>query len=98
MGLILAIGFNYWKSRLDRFYQCLDQSAGTMKGHEATTPAQRMRSSRESRQAKGWRQVNIWLSPAAELALMTTKSRLEAKGIKKSQNDLILDAILRRGD
>jgi hypothetical protein len=68
-----------------------------MKGKTATTAAERMRLSRESRQEKGWRQVNVWLSPAAELALMTTKARLKAKGIRKTQNELILDAILRRG-
>jgi len=67
-----------------------------MKGKLAITPAERTRQVRINRQAKGWRQVNLWLSPAAQLALNEARTRLEAKGIKKTQNELILDGILRR--
>jgi hypothetical protein len=67
-----------------------------MKGKLAITPAERTRQVRITRQAKGWRQVNLWLSPAAQLALNEARTRLEAKGIKKTQNELILDGILRR--
>lgn len=67
-----------------------------MKGKKAMTPTERVQEFRKQRLNDGWKQVNVWLSPAAQLALSETEKRLKAKGVQKTQNEMILDAILRR--
>ena len=67
-----------------------------MKGKEAITGAERVRNYRAERVASGGKQVNIWLTPEALLALDETKSRLAEAGHKKSQSDIVCDALLQR--
>ena len=68
-----------------------------MKGQTALTPGDRVKEFRKRRREEGWKQINVWLSPAAQLAISETRKRLTRKGISKTQNEMILDAILRSG-
>lgn len=68
-----------------------------MKGNKPMTAAERMQEVRAAKEAEGYRQVNIWLSPAAQLAMQETKARLEARGFRKTQSEIVCDALLGDG-
>ena len=67
-----------------------------MKGKESMSGAERVRSWRAERVAKGGKQVNIWLTPEAALVLQETQSRLASRGIKATQSDIVCDALMNR--
>jgi hypothetical protein len=68
-----------------------------MKGKTSITAKERMAAFRKQRLEDGWKQVNIWLSPAAQMALNGTQIRMKNKKIKKTMSDIIEDALLRSG-
>lgn len=65
-----------------------------MKGKEAMTQAERMRIYREKLREEGYRQVAVWLSPAAQLAVSETKKRLKNRGISRTQSEIVNDALI----
>ena len=67
---------------------------GSMKGNKPMTAPERMREVRAAKESEGQKQVNIWLTPAAQLAMEATKSRLEARGIRKTQSEIVCDALI----
>ena len=60
------------------------------------TAYERVVLSRKTRTDAGWREINLWLPPHAALALEEISQRLDFKGIKKTQNEIIVDAIMRK--
>jgi len=64
-----------------------------MKGKKAITDVERNRQVRAKKVAEGQRQYNIWLTPAAQLALNETKDRLESRGVKKTYSEIVCDAL-----
>jgi hypothetical protein len=67
-----------------------------MKGKKAMTASERMQEVRAAKEAEGYKQVNIWLSPAAQLAMDETKARLKARGFSPTQSEIVCDALLDR--
>lgn len=68
-----------------------------MKATKPLTPRQRNVNSRESRQEAGYKQINVWLTPAAALALQQTLERAQRRGKALNQtqviNDLLTDSL-----
>lgn len=69
---------------------------GSMKGKKAMTASERMQEVRAAKEADGFKQFNIWLSPAAQLAMEQTKTRLESRGIKMTQSEIVCEALLHK--
>jgi hypothetical protein len=67
-----------------------------MKGKQALTGPERMQEVRKRKEEAGYRQINVWLSPEADLALSETRKRLESKGKKLNQSEVICEALMRR--
>lgn len=65
-----------------------------MKGKTAMTAQERTQASRKRKVEAGWQQVNVWLSPAARLALDESRKRLEWRGYKPTQNEIINQCIV----
>lgn len=61
------------------------------------TTRERIQAHRDARVAAGWKQVNLWLTPEARVCLDEINQRLEIRGETKTQNEIILDCILKKG-
>lgn len=66
-----------------------------MKGKTALTAAERIRDHRKKRLNDGWKQVNVWLTPEALLSLQERQQRAEVRGEKRTQSEIICEALLR---
>ena len=66
-----------------------------MKGKKALSPVERTRQHREKLQEKGYKQINVWLTPEAQLAMSETIRRLSDRGVKLNQSQVICDALMR---